>query len=145
MTDGSSKFHRDWTLESANCEHQKLLLAFYLHLSIGFTLLYELFYVINRGRGRRRLFGGSPGFITSLLWMECVNDYFNLNYSSHPKIAIWDTWSVVYLENFMFGCTYFYLIPACILTLPKICEIVPLKGLHYWTFIPDLYMRKYPV
>lgn len=65
MTDRSSKFHHDWTLESANYKHQRLLLAFYLHLSIGFTLLDELFYVINRGWGRRRLFGESPGFITS--------------------------------------------------------------------------------
>lgn len=32
---------------------------------------------------------------------------------------------------------FFYLITACILTLPKICEMVPLKGLYYWTFIPD--------
>lgn len=66
--------------------------------------------------------------------MNCVNGYFNLNYSSRQKITVWDKWSVVYLENFMFGCTYFYLKTACVLTLPKICEIVPLRRLYYWTF-----------
>lgn len=65
MTDGSGKFHRGWTLESANCKQQRLLLAFYLHLNIGLTPLDELFYVINRGWGGRRAFGESPGFITS--------------------------------------------------------------------------------
>lgn len=67
MTDGSGEFHHDWTLESAICRQQRLLLAFYLHLNIGFTLLHELFYVINRGWGGRGLLGESPGFITSFL------------------------------------------------------------------------------
>lgn len=66
----SSKFHHEWTLEAASYKHQSLLLTFYLHLNIGFTLLDELFYVIHGGQGRRRLFGGSPGFITSLPFGE---------------------------------------------------------------------------
>lgn len=35
MTKGHSKFRQDWTLESASYKHQRLLIAFYLHLRFG--------------------------------------------------------------------------------------------------------------
>lgn len=89
MTDRSSKFHHDWTLESANYKHQRLLLAFYLHLNIGFTLLDELFYVIGDRVGED-CWESPLGLLPLFLWMKCVNDYFNLNYSSCQKIAVWD-------------------------------------------------------